>query len=226
MFKTMAQTPLSEDVGASISWIETSDTISRHIFFQPDDQFSISIQHMITLIRFLQLGCLTIRDQMSTKWLNLSSTNSSPLVLKDGMQHMGKLICSNLGALMDAEPKRWRILADVLYDLGTGLEIISPLCPQLFLETAGLGIFSKLQEQQDYQIILHLQKEKPSQPCLMCSGQMVVGSLLSIIHVYSVSEEMRVAPVSTLNPQRSAMIIEDFIKIKSVRKTSNKDQKR
>ncbi|KAL7617377.1 hypothetical protein Lser_V15G03054 [Lactuca serriola] len=59
------------------------------------------------------------------------------------MQHMGKLICSNLGALMDVEPKRWRILADVLYDLGTGLEIVSPLCPQLFLQTAGLGNFSK-----------------------------------------------------------------------------------
>jgi hypothetical protein len=32
-------------------------------------------------------------------------------VLKDGMQHMGKLICSNMGARMDSEPKRWRILA-------------------------------------------------------------------------------------------------------------------
>ena len=31
-------------------------------------------------------------------------------ILKDGMQHAGKLICSNLGARMDSEPKRWRIL--------------------------------------------------------------------------------------------------------------------
>lgn len=30
-------------------------------------------------------------------------------ILKDGMQHVGKLICSNLGARMDSEPKRWRI---------------------------------------------------------------------------------------------------------------------
>lgn len=43
--------------------------------------------------------------------------------------------------------------------------------------------------------------------------QMIVGSLLSVIHVYSVSEEMRAAPVNTLNPQRTAMIIEDFIKV-------------
>ncbi|KAF4401501.1 hypothetical protein G4B88_001695 [Cannabis sativa] len=64
-------------------------------------------------------------------------------VLKDGMQHVGKLICSNLGARMDSEPKRWRVLADVLYDLGTGLEVLSPLCPHLFLEMAGLGNFAK-----------------------------------------------------------------------------------
>lgn len=31
-------------------------------------------------------------------------------VLKDGMEHAGKLICSSLGARMDSEPKRWRIL--------------------------------------------------------------------------------------------------------------------
>ncbi|KAL2341688.1 hypothetical protein Fmac_009628 [Flemingia macrophylla] len=31
-------------------------------------------------------------------------------ILKDGMQHVGKLICSNWGARMDSEPKRWRLL--------------------------------------------------------------------------------------------------------------------
>ncbi|XP_043693492.1 protein root UVB sensitive 2, chloroplastic [Telopea speciosissima] len=64
-------------------------------------------------------------------------------ILKDGMQHVGKLICSNMGARMDSEPKSWRILADVLYDFGTGLEVLSPLCPHLFLEMAGLGNFAK-----------------------------------------------------------------------------------
>lgn len=34
--------------------------------------------------------------------------------------------------------------ADVLYDLGTGLEVLSPLCPHLFLEVAGLGNFAKV----------------------------------------------------------------------------------
>lgn len=36
------------------------------------------------------------------------------------------------------------LAADVLYDLGTGLEVLSPLCPQLFLEMAGLGNFAKV----------------------------------------------------------------------------------
>lgn len=34
--------------------------------------------------------------------------------------------------------------ADALYDLGAGLEIVSPLCPHLFLEMAGLGNFAKV----------------------------------------------------------------------------------
>ncbi|WMV29924.1 hypothetical protein MTR67_023309 [Solanum verrucosum] len=42
--------------------------------------------------------------------------------------------------------------------------------------------------------------------------QLVVAPLLSVIHVYSVCEEMRAAPVNTLNPQRTAMIVADFVK--------------
>lgn len=36
------------------------------------------------------------------------------------------------------------LAADILYDLGTGLEVLSPLCPSLFLEMAGLGNFAKV----------------------------------------------------------------------------------
>ena len=39
----------------------------------------------------------------------------------------------------------FNIAADVLYDLGTGLEVLSPLCPHLFLEVAGLGNFAKVE---------------------------------------------------------------------------------
>jgi hypothetical protein len=38
-------------------------------------------------------------------------------VLKDGMQHIGKLFCSSLGAKMDSEPKRWRVFGTALDDI-------------------------------------------------------------------------------------------------------------
>ncbi|KAK4407227.1 protein root UVB sensitive 2, chloroplastic [Sesamum angolense] len=165
-------------------------------------------------------------------------------ILKDGMQHVGKLICSNLGARMDSEPKCWRILADVLYDFGTGLEVISPLCPHLFLEMAGLGNFAKgmavvAARATRLPIYSSFAKEGnlsdlfakgeaistlfnvlgigagiqlASTVCTSMQGKLVVGPLLSLFHIYCVTEEMRATPVNTLNPQRTAMIVADFIK--------------
>lgn len=45
----------------------------------------------------------------------LQSLSFDMQILKDGMQHVGKLVCSNLGARMDSEPKCWRILGLHLY---------------------------------------------------------------------------------------------------------------
>ncbi|KAK4573690.1 hypothetical protein RGQ29_031581 [Quercus rubra] len=166
-------------------------------------------------------------------------------ILKDGMQHVGKLICSNLGARMDSEPKSWRILADVLYDLGTGLEVLSPMCPHLFLQVAGLGNFAKgmavvAARATRLPIYSSFAKEGnlsdlfakgeaistlfnvvglgagiflASTVCSSMQGKLVVGPVLSVLHVYSVVEEMRAAPVNTLNPQRTAMIVADFLKV-------------
>ncbi|XP_076936002.1 protein root UVB sensitive 2, chloroplastic-like [Bidens hawaiensis] len=174
----------------------------------------------------------------------LAQATAVSWILKDGMQHVGKLTCSNLGARMDSEPKRWRIFADVLYDFGTGLEVLSPLCPQLFLEMAGLGNFAKgmatvAARATRLPIYSSFAKEGNlsdlyakgeaistvfnvvglgvgiqlvSTVCSSMQGKMVVGSFLSAIHIYSTYEEMRSAPVNTLNPQRTAMIIEDFLK--------------
>lgn len=43
--------------------------------------------------------------------------------------------------------------------------------------------------------------------------QMLVGPLLSVFHIYCVREEMRATPVNTLNPQRTAMIVAEFLKV-------------
>ncbi|KAJ3680208.1 hypothetical protein LUZ60_016486 [Juncus effusus] len=164
-------------------------------------------------------------------------------ILKDGMQHAGKLICSSMGARMDSEPKSWRILADVLYDLGTGLEVISPLCPQLFLQVAGLGNFAKgmavvAARATRLPIYSSFAKEGnlsdlfakgeaistlfnvlglgagiqlASTIASSMQGKLIVGPLLSVVHIYAVVQEMRATPVNSLNPQRTAMIISDFI---------------
>ncbi|KAK7393415.1 hypothetical protein VNO78_21970 [Psophocarpus tetragonolobus] len=169
-------------------------------------------------------------------------------ILKDGMQHLGNIICSNLGTKMDSEPKRWRILADVLYDLGTGLEVLSPLCPHLFLEMAGLGnlakgmavvasratrlpIYSSFAKEGNlsdlfargeaistlFNVVgIGVGIQLASTICASLQGKLIVGPLLSIIHIYSVSEQMRATPINTLNPQRTAMIVADFLKAGNV----------
>lgn len=161
------------------------------------------------------------------------------------MEHVGKLICSNLGARMDSEPKRWRIFADVLYDLGTGLEVMSPLCPHLFLEMAGLGNFAKgmaVVAARATRLPLYSSFAKEgnlsdlfakgealstlfnvigmgagitlaSTVCSTMQGKVIAAPLLSVLHVYSVVEEMKAVPVNTLNPQRTAMLVADFVKM-------------
>ncbi|MFS7930555.1 putative Root UVB sensitive family [Helianthus anomalus] len=279
------ENPLS--MSSSVSWTETSDTVSRRFFFNPDGHFSVKvlddsrpIVHKVAesfvnqffpsgfpysvnegYLRYTQFRAL---QHFSSAALSVLSTQSllyaaglrpTPAqatvvswILKDGMQHVGKLICSNLGARMDSEPKRWRVLADVLYDLGTGLEIFSPLCPPLFLETAGLGNFAKgmavvAARATRLPIYSSFAKEGNlsdlfakgeaistvfnvlglgagiqlvSTVCSSMQGKLVVGPVLSIIHIYCVSEEMRAAPVNTLNPQRTAMIVEEFLKTGNV----------
>lgn len=54
------------------------------------------------------------------------------------------MLCINV-IYQDSDMKyTFYLAADVLYDLGTGLEVLSPLCPHLFLEMAGLGNFAKV----------------------------------------------------------------------------------
>ncbi|ONM15975.1 Protein root UVB sensitive 2 chloroplastic [Zea mays] len=181
-----------------------------------------------------------VLQHFSSAMLHVLSTQ----ILKDGMQHAGKLICSSMGARMDSEPKSWRILADVLYDLGTALEVVSPLCPQLFLEVAGLGNFAKgmavvAARATRLPIYSSFAKEGnlsdlfakgeaistlfnvmgigagiglASTVCSTTQGKLIAGPLLSAVHIYGVIQEMRATPVNTLNPQRTAMIVADFIK--------------
>ncbi|EFJ36852.1 hypothetical protein SELMODRAFT_77235 [Selaginella moellendorffii] len=166
-------------------------------------------------------------------------------VLKDGMQHIGKLVGSRMGARMDSEPKRWRIFADVLYDAGTALEIISPACPQYFLGVAGLANLAKgvaMVTARATRLPLYTAFAKEgnlsdlyakgeamstlanvaglgvgirlaSSACTSLQGKLLVAPLLSVIHLYSVMEEMRAVPLDTLNAQRTAMLVADYLEL-------------
>lgn len=254
-----------------VYWFETSDSVSHRYQFQSDGHLYKMVESFLNkffpsgypysvnegYLRYTQFRAL---QHFSSAALSVLSTQSllfaaglrpTPAqatvvswILKDGMQHVGKLICSNLGARMDSEPKRWRILADVLYDLGTGLELVSPLCPHLFLEMAGLGNFAKgmatvAARATRLPIYSSFAKEGnlsdifakgeaistlfnvagigagiqlASTICSSMEGKLVVGSILSVVHVYSVVEQMRGVPINTLNPQRTALIVANFLK--------------
>ncbi|KAI5059134.1 hypothetical protein GOP47_0025453 [Adiantum capillus-veneris] len=169
-------------------------------------------------------------------------------VLKDGMQHAGKIACSMWGARMDAEPKRWRLLADALYDLGTALEVVSPLCPHLFLEVAGIAnlakgmatvaaratrlpIYSGFAKEGNLSDLyakgeaistlfnvlgLGVGIRLASTVCSTMHGKLVAAPLLSAVHLFSIAQEMRAAPLNTLNSQRTACIIAEFVKTGNV----------
>ncbi|KAH9573573.1 hypothetical protein CY35_01G008100 [Sphagnum magellanicum] len=165
-------------------------------------------------------------------------------VLKDGMQHIGKLVCSSMGARMDSEPKRWRIFADVMYDIGASLEVVSPLCPQHFLPVAGIAnlakgmalvsaratrlpVYSAFAKEDNLSDLyakgeaistlsnvlgLGLGIYLASNIAASIQGKLVLAPVLSAVHLYSVTQEMRAAPINTLNAQRTAMLVADFIK--------------
>ncbi|KAK8674441.1 hypothetical protein V6N13_112732 [Hibiscus sabdariffa] len=233
-------------VEAPVYWLETSESVTRRYEFEPHGYLSVKIHTIPGIATLDQCSIICFID--SGLRPTPAQATAVSWILKDGMQHVGKLICSNLGARMDSEPKRWRILADVLYDLGTGLEVLSPLCPHLFLEVAGLGNFAKgmavvAARATRLPIYSSFAKEGnlsdlfakgeaistlfnvvgmgvgiqlASTVCSSMQGKMIAGPLLSIVHVFSVVEEMRAAPVNTLNPQRTAMVVADFLKTGNV----------
>lgn len=52
---------------------------------------------------------------------------------------------------------------------------------------------------------------------------MIVSPLLSAIHINSVIEEMGAAPVNTLNPQRTALIVANYCKVEHLRAVCDKE---
>ncbi|KAL6650499.1 hypothetical protein ACP70R_009424 [Stipagrostis hirtigluma subsp. patula] len=63
-------------------------------------------------------------------------------VLKDGLGYLSKIMLSKFGRHFDVNPKGWRLFADLLENTAYGLEIMTPVFPQLFVPigaAAGAG---------------------------------------------------------------------------------------
>ncbi|KAJ4952267.1 hypothetical protein NE237_029099 [Protea cynaroides] len=63
-------------------------------------------------------------------------------VLKDGIGYLSKIMLSKFGRHFDVNPKGWRLFADLLENAAYGMEILTPVFPQLFIligAAAGAG---------------------------------------------------------------------------------------
>lgn len=61
-------------------------------------------------------------------------------VLKDGLGRLGCILVAwGVGSRFDDDAKTFFLLGDVAYELGVLVEILSPLCPALFLPVASVG---------------------------------------------------------------------------------------
>ncbi|XP_010262319.1 PREDICTED: protein root UVB sensitive 2, chloroplastic isoform X2 [Nelumbo nucifera] len=220
MIQPKKKEPDKESKGPDF-WIETFNNVSRLYKFQADGRLSVKVVD-----------------------------ESRPVIHKMVESFLNKFFPSGYPYRLATNPCTGDSckLADVLYDLGTGLEVLSPLCPQLFLEMAGLGNFAKgmavvAARATRLPIYSSFAKEGnlsdlfakgeaistlfnvvglgvgiqlASTVCSSMQGKLLVGPLLSVLHIYSVAEEIRAAPVNTLNPQRTAMVVADFLKTGNV----------
>lgn len=65
-------------------------------------------------------------------------------ILKDGVGAVGRaLVGSRLGLEFDDDPKRWRLLAELISTAGLGLEVATVSYPQHFLLLASVGNFAR-----------------------------------------------------------------------------------
>ncbi|XP_043696079.1 protein root UVB sensitive 1, chloroplastic [Telopea speciosissima] len=63
-------------------------------------------------------------------------------VLKDGIGYLSKIMLSKYGRHFDVNPKGWRLFADLLENAAYGMELLTPIFPQLFIligAAAGAG---------------------------------------------------------------------------------------
>lgn len=110
---------VSPDYGEFYRW-----NILRHLLLEAAEVLGTQ-----SMLFALGLGAKDLPVAASVKW-----------VLKDGLGYLSKVaLATRLAPLVDQEPKRFRVLGDVVMSLGTALEIVTTLFPTYFLLFASLG---------------------------------------------------------------------------------------
>eukprot|EP00899_Mesostigma_viride_P019508 jgi/Mesvir1/27559/Mv07309-RA.1 len=90
-------------------------------------------------------GCLCTQALLTAAGLSTAAPQVVLVswVLKDGMEHVGKIVGSVLGPRLDSDPKGFRMLGDAMYDVGAVLDVMTPFAPNQFLAIAGGANFFK-----------------------------------------------------------------------------------
>ena len=93
-----------------------------------------------TLVTSSLLKAVGFSDVGSLAGTSAAATAAIKWTLKDGLGGVGRLVASSrIGAVVDEDPRQWRMVGDVLVFLGASLECATPAFPHLFLPLAASG---------------------------------------------------------------------------------------
>ncbi|CAL5031016.1 unnamed protein product [Urochloa decumbens] len=170
------------------SWVEISESVSRLCSFD-----AAGTGHGRISVKVIQ-DSRPIHDKVIDSFLNKFFPSGYPYSVNEGyltytrfraLQHFSSAMLHVLSTQVCGLPLR------NLSDLFAKGEAISTLFNVMGIG-AGIGLASTV--------------------CSTTQGKLIAGPLLSAVHIYGVVQEMRATPVNTLNPQRTAMIVADFVK--------------
>ncbi|EFJ42799.1 hypothetical protein VOLCADRAFT_119273 [Volvox carteri f. nagariensis] len=94
---------------------------------------SLATSSLLTAVGVSTSPAATVALSASIKW-----------IIKDGVGALGRFIVgSRFSAEFDEDPRRWRLVAELLSTAGLGLEVATSLYPQSFMLLASAGKFGQ-----------------------------------------------------------------------------------
>ncbi|KAL0383620.1 UNVERIFIED_CONTAM: protein root UVB sensitive 2, chloroplastic [Sesamum calycinum] len=196
-----------------VYWVETSDSVSHHFQFEPDGQLSSALVSSTD-----DRGCVSVIVLGPVRFSHFYFFACSGLRTVTARAQADAAGLGVLGGSIDEFGYRVRYVWSCLevreggccfvYSGASRVSVLLTLC------SWGLGSAGR----EDGCVVAGRRQVHRIAPWIeafgifLASTVLVVGPLLSLFHIYCVTEEMRATPVNTLNPQRTAMIVADFYK--------------